>query len=391
MTKVIFERELNHQGNHYFNVSLNLPDEFSILMAMKRVLIFLAIPLASCSSKTETTYPTVENISESVYASGIIKSQNQYQVYATVNGVINEILVTEGDLVKKGDVLMTVRNEASQLNVENAKLAAEQADLSSNSDRLKQARIATELARTKLRNDSLLLVRQRNLNAQGVGTQVELEQRELAYENAVSNYQSARLSYLDLERNLTFASNQSKTNLRISKALVKDYTIRAETDGRVYTVLKERGEIANTQSPVAVIGDANNFYIELNVDEYDIARIEVDHRVLLTMDSYKGKVFEARVEKIEPLMNEQARAFIVRAIFISRPPQLYPNLSVEANIVIRARQNALTIPRSYLVGDSLVMVRNNKTRKVQIGIMDYQKAEIVSGLKESDKIYKVIP
>ena len=47
----------------------------------------------------------MEKITESVYASGIIKSKNQYQVYAAVSGLIQQILVSEGDVVKKGDML----------------------------------------------------------------------------------------------------------------------------------------------------------------------------------------------------------------------------------------------------------------------------------------------
>lgn len=139
-------------------------------------------------------------------------------------------------------------------------------------------------------------------------------------------------------------------------------------------------------NPVAIIGDATNFLIEMKVDENDIARIRQGQRVLYTMDSYKGKVFEALVEKIEPLMEEQSRSFTVKAVFVTRPPTLYPNLSVEANIVIQVKEKALTIPRSYLVGDSMVKLSSGKMRKVVVGLKDYQKVEIKTGLSESDKI-----
>jgi HlyD family secretion protein len=347
--------------------------------------------LISCDGKPETVHPQIETISESVYASGLVRSRNQYQVYATVNGVISEVLATEGALVKKGDILMTVRSKSSELNVENAKLAAAQADISANSDKLKEARLAIDIAREKLKDDSVLLARQRNLKSRGVGTQVDLEQRELAFRNSAASYQLALLKFRNLQRDLAFASGQSKNNLMISKSLMSDYDVRAETDGKVYKVLKERGELANTLGPVAIIGDAEDLFIELNVDEYDISRIKVDQQVLISMDSYKGKVFEGRIETIEPLMNEQSKSFIVNAIFISRPPELYPNLSVEANIIIRSSQKALTIPRSYLIGDSLVRVGKHETRKVVVGIMDYRKAEILKGLKETDLIYKINP
>jgi multidrug efflux pump subunit AcrA (membrane-fusion protein) len=359
---------------------------------MNRIRFFwVMLLLASCTKDIETTHPQIEPISELVYAAGTIKSRDQYQVHSTVNGVINDIKVAEGDLVKKGEVLMVVRNEPSQLNVQNAKLAAAHADIKANSSKLKEARVSIELAHAKLRDDSLLLVRQRNLKSKGVGTLVELEQRELAYKNAVTNYELALLNYRELERDLMFSYEQSKTNLKISESLGNDYFIRAESDGKVYKVLRERGEFASTLSPVAIIGNADDFIIELNVDEYDISRVHVGQEILVSMDSYKGQVFKGRIEIIEPLMDEQSRSFIVRAAFIDRPKELYPNLTVEANIVIRSNQKALTIPRSYLIGDSLVMVGKHETRKVAVGIMDYRKAEILSGLTEADLIYKISP
>ncbi|MBL7832493.1 MAG: biotin/lipoyl-binding protein, partial [Cyclobacteriaceae bacterium] len=154
---------------------------------MRYKILFLILLLAgSCKRERESTHPQLEAISESVYASGIVKSRNQYQVFATVNGVISDVRVSEGSLVRKGDVLMTIRNESSQLNVENAKLAAARSDLKANSDKLKEARVSIDLARAKLNDDSLLMVRQRNLRSQGVGAQVELEQRELAYKNSAT-------------------------------------------------------------------------------------------------------------------------------------------------------------------------------------------------------------
>ena len=51
----------------------------------------------------------------------------------------------------------------------------------------------------------------------------------------------------------------------------------------------------------------------------------------------------------------------------------------------------LTIPRNYLIGDSLVLVGEEETRRVIVGIKDYRKAEIVQGLKLSDVIYKIKP
>jgi HlyD family secretion protein len=346
---------------------------------------------ASCKHDNEKTSPTVQPISESVYASGIVKSKNQYQVYSTVNGLIQEILVSEGDVVKKGDPIMKLLNEPSKLNAINAKLSADYTDLKVNADKLSEAKANAELAKSKMKNDSLLFERQRSLWSQGVGSKVDFEQRELAYKSSTTNYQSARIRYDELKRQIEFASNQAKTNLKISTTLAGDYVIKSDMDGMVYKIIKEKGEFANTLNPLAIIGDATEFFIEMKIDEYDISRIRKGQKVLFTMDSYKGKVFEAKVEKIEPLMNEQSRSFTVDAQFISKPDVLYPNLSIEANIIIHSKKGALTIPRNYLVNDSMVIVNKDEKRTVKIGLMDYQKVEIQSGLTANDIIYKPRP
>jgi HlyD family secretion protein len=359
---------------------------------MKNSLIFFAILFAaSCKSGNEKTNPVVETISESVYASGIVKSKNQYQVYSTVNGLIQEIMVAEGDLVNKGDPLMKVLNVSSKLNAYNAKLAADNAAMYSNTDKLSEAKVSIGFALSKLKNDSSLLVKQRYLWGQKIGSLDEFEQRQLAYKNSAANYETARLHYLELKRQLEFTSKQSKTNLKISNALAGDYLLKADEAGKVYKILKEKGELANTLSPVAIIGDATEFSIEMKVDEYDIASIRQGQKVLFTMDSYKGEVFEATVEKIEPLMDEPSRSFTVDATFITKPPKLYPNLSIEANIIIRSKEKALTIPRSYLIGDTMVLMNKKNKRKVVVGLKDYQKAEIISGLTARDIIYKPVP
>jgi len=108
----------------------------------------------------------------------------------------------------------------------------------------------------------------------------------------------------------------------------------------------------------------------------------------LSLDSYKGQVFEATVSIIDPIMNERTRTFKIEAEFTKSPPVLYPNLTTEANIVIQSKANAMTIPRSYLLGDSLVILANKTQQKVIIGLKDYQKVEILSGLNANETILK---
>lgn len=356
---------------------------------LRSPLVFLLL-LISCKSKQEQTQPTIENITESVYASGIVKSKNQYQVFSTSNGLIKDIMVTEGDLVQKGTPIIRIENETAQLSAENARLAADYTSVSANADKLQELRINIDLAKSKLNNDSMLMVRQHNLWAQGIGSRNELDQRDLVYQNSKTAYEAAVLRYRDLQRQVSFSAQQSQKNLQISNKLASDFTIKSETNGKVYNILKEKGEMVNMQTPIAIIGDATSFLLELQVDEYDIAQIRLGQKVLVTMDSYKGKTFEASISKINPIMNERSRSFTVEATFITAPPSLYPNLTVESNVLIQTKANALTIPRSFLINDSFVMLANKEKIKVTTGLKDYKKVEILKGLAASDFIIKPV-
>lgn len=362
-----------------------MPKYFSILLFLPWISFF------SCKKAPEQTQPSVERISESVYASGIIKSKNQYKVYSSVGGLVQSLLVREGDLVKKGDPLFIVENEASKLSAENARIAANFAEQNTKGERLQELKTAIETARSAMLNDSIMAVRLRHLYEVGAQAKVNMERQDLAYITSKNNYKAAQARYNDLKKQLDFAAAQSRKQLSISNALAENYVVSSQQAGRVYSLNVEVGEIVGMQSPVAVIGDANQFLAELQIDEYDIIRIKKGQQVLLSLDSYKGQVFEGVVSKIDPIMNERTRTFTVEAEFTKAPPLLYPNLTTEANIVIETKENALTIPRSYLVNDSLVLLPNEEKRRVQIGLKDYQKAEILSGLSAGDTILKPTP
>jgi HlyD family secretion protein len=352
--------------------------------------VFLVCFFSSCREKAETTRPVVQAITESVYAAGKVKSKNQYEVFAPVNGIIREVFVSDGSLVKKGEVLMTLISDAPELNSENARLSAEYQSVNANLSKLNEARASINLAQSKLQNDSLLLQRQRELWANDIGSRNELEQKELALKNSYTAYQTAILHYRQLKQQLEFAEKQAKTTFRASRAVTNDYSVRATRDGKVYALSKEPGETVNPQVPVAVIGNAHQFILELQVDEYDIAKIRIGQKAVITMDSYKGHVFEAVVTKINPIMNERTRSVTIEATFTKEPVELLPNLSAEANVLINTREHALTIPRNYLVDETYVLLQNGEKRKVTVGLKDYQRAEITNGLKPGDLIQKPV-
>jgi multidrug efflux pump subunit AcrA (membrane-fusion protein) len=352
--------------------------------------LFLALIFLACKSKKETIKPSIENISSSIYASGLIKSKNQYQVFGTVNGIISDVFVTEGDLVKKGQPLFAIENETQKLNKDNAELAARYSDAYANESKLNDAKLAIDFARNKMKNDSLLFVRQQSLWQQQIGTRIDLEQKELQYQNSKTTYTSSIFKYQDLKRQIDFSSDQSKKNLLISKKLQNDFTIKSEIDGKVYAILKKKGEITNAQTALATIGDDNKFTLEMQVDEYDILKIKKGLPVMVNLESYPGKVFDATVTKINPLMNERSKSFMIEAEFVKKPEQLYSNISFEASIVLETKEKVLLIPRIYLLNDSTVIKANGEKQIIKTGLKDYNKVEVVSGLTATDELLKPI-
>jgi HlyD family secretion protein len=352
----------------------------SVLLILTSICLFV-----SCNRKKETITPELKDITESVYASGIVSSKNQYEAYSKVNGIVNKISIKEGDYVKKGDLLMSIENPSVKLSVDNARLSAAINDYEANSEKLKDAYNSVQLAQKNLSNDSLIFERQKNLWKQNIGSKVELEQKELILEKAKVALKQAQVVYNDLKRQLELASQQSKNNLKIAQTQEKDLEVRSTVDGVVYKINVEEGELATTNAPLAIIGEAD-FIIELNIDELDIVKIKKDQKVFIRMDSYKSLIFEAVITDIYPMMNERTRTFKVQAAFTQKPEVLYPNLTLEANIVINEKQKVLTIPSRYLLSDSTVMLEDETIQPVEIGLSDYNLTEIIGGINATTRI-----
>ncbi len=347
--------------------------------------IIIIFTFQSCKKNETSISPEIKNITESIYASGVIKSTNQYEVFSKTNGIIDKFFVKEGMFVKKGDPICQIDNKNSKFSTENARLSNELNNLSLNKQKLNDALNNSQLAKKKLINDSLLYVRQVNLWKENIGTKVELEQKELIYENSKVAYEHSKIIYDDLNRQLNFAYNQSKNNLESAKLLENDLIIRSKVDGLVYKINKEEGELVSNISPLAIIG-SQDFIIELNIDEIDIVKLKIDQEVFIRMDAYKSQVFEAKIVSIIPMMNEKTRTFKAHAIFTNKPHTLYPNLTLEANILIQTKQNILTLPRNYLINDSIVILESGDKQVIKTGLMDYNTVEIIGGLTPNSKI-----
>lgn len=357
----------------------------------KLVLYSSLVLIVSCSKKESNEIKlTKGTITESVYASGVVKAENQYTVYSTVNGILQKINVTAGQSITKGQSLFQIESDNAALNTENARLAYQLSQESNRyiQDKISEMETKVQVAKDKLALDQSVYNRNKNIKQYNVISEVDYERVELAYKNSKSNYEASLKQLSQLKAQLKNEQSKSTINLKINEKAESDFTIKSAFSGELFDVLVKEGTLITTQTPLAVIGEKKAYVLELDVDEYDMVKVILGQNVVVTLDSYKGKVFDAIVDKIYPIMDERSRTFKIEAHFVNPPKQLYPNLTAEANIIIQTKKDVLTIPKSYLIDDEYVLVNEDKKRKVKVGLNDYQNVEILSGLSADETIYK---
>ncbi|ULC57886.1 HlyD family efflux transporter periplasmic adaptor subunit [Flaviramulus sp. BrNp1-15] len=352
-------------------------------------LISVLLLMVSCSKKTNKIYPEKRNLTESVYTSVTIQPDSLYQVYAIVAGILDKNLVEEGDIVSKDDALIQVVNNTPKLNTQNAKLSLELARENYNGSAAILSGIKDEIiaANLKYKNDSVNYFRQKNLWEQNIGSKVEYDTKQLNYQLSSNNLQLLQSRFGRTKNELLTAVKQAQNNYQSSLINTKDFTVKSTINGKVYALYKEPGEIVTTMEPLATIGSATKFVIDMLVDEVDIVKITKNQKVIISLDAYKGEVFTGKVSKIYPKKDERNQTFTVEAIFDEAPKTLYPGLSGEANIVISNKKNALTIPKEYLIDDNKVKTDDGIVT-ITTGLQNMEFIEVISGITESTSIHK---
>ncbi len=356
---------------------------------MKASLLSALLLLNGCLDQGERIKPKISTVTESVYASATVKAQDQYEAYSTVTGILDTILVRPGDRVKAGDLLMQIDNRIAGLNSRSASILLEQSreNLRRNSNLLAEAEIAVQTARDKFGLDSALYIRQKNLWDQRIGTQVEFEQRRLTYETSRKALLSSQKKLGQLRTQLKNEYRNADVSYDLTKERQADYQIRSKISGIVYDILPERGELITSQTLLAVIGH-DHFVLEMQVDEEDIARIRTGQAVEILFDSYKGRTFRGKVQKVYRIMDPRSSTFQVDAQLLAPPSELYPNQQAEVNIIIRSRNDAIVIPREYLDSRGQIWLSRRERRTVRTGLQDNEKVEILDQLDTSRFIYK---
>jgi RND family efflux transporter MFP subunit len=197
----------------------------------------------------------------------------------------------------------------------------------------------------------------------------------------------------------TQAYERASTDLRQVEGLISvqnerisEYTVASPMDGKVLRRDGETGEIAEVGQVLFRVGVPKPLQVVAEVNEEDIPRVHVGQAVLFRTDAFTNRRLEGKVRDITPMGDYAAKTFRVKIALPNDIP-LEPGMSVEANIITRKKPHALLIPADALQNDTVFVIEGNQVRKrkVIIGIRGTREVEVLSGLKEGERLVSPVP
>jgi macrolide-specific efflux system membrane fusion protein len=315
------------------------------------------------SSATETVRVLRRDIGSTVLATGIIKPMvgAEVKVGSRISGVVKRLRANIGDYVKAGQIIAEL---------DDAEL---QARLSQNIAALAKAQADLNLARITF--DRAHSLRQKDLNS----TQ-DADQAEAALKSAEA------------------LLKQAEANLDYAKVQVSYTTIVTPISGVIASVSTQEGEtvLASLSAPTFVsIINLRRLEVQVYVDETDIGKIKVGQQASFTVDTYSDTDFKGTVTAIYPkaVIQDNVVNYIVTAeIAGSQGKILRPEMTTNVTISLETRKNVLAVPTDAITrdrGDRYVAVFEGDKkiqRKVKAGWKDNGFTEIISGLKEGERV-----
>jgi HlyD family secretion protein len=310
---------------------------------------------------------------------GTIKACRRAKLAPGAGGQIVKLWVKEGERVKKGQPLLELWNNdlTAQTDLARRQVATAR-------EQQKQACIVAANAKSDAD-------RTRQLAAKGFVSPQNVD-------NAVSQ---ARASQATCDA-ASALIKQAEAQIRVAQAGVARTVLSAPFAGVVARVTGELGEFT-TPSPPGIptppaidLIDDSCLYISTPMDEIDAPKVQVGMPARITLDAWPGKIFNGQVRRIAPYVVEvekQARTVDVESDFVDENPdikRLLAGFSADAEVIIEHRDHVLRVPTQALIEGKRVWLvgPDNKLidRTVQTGLSNWAYTEILSGLKQGDRV-----
>ena len=313
---------------------------------------------------------TQDNLVSLVTASGEVKPTTYTNVTAQGFGRITEILVKEGDHIKKGDKLLLQENvqanadvqaqSATIISAESAVQAAEASYKAAQSDLVMQQ---ANLEKAKQDFD-----RGQGLLKGGLIPKQDFDQRKTSYDGAMASVEAskARVQSLKAQLDQTRSQvNQTKAVLVRARDVLQKTAYVSPINGIVSYLPVRLGEYVvpgiqnSTGSFLMTLSDMSVVTAEVKVDETDIVNVKIGQEADVTIDAVPGKIFKGKVTEIgsqavlrssgltttqTTTSTQEAKDFKVVVTLANPPENVRPGLSTTAKIKTAERKNVVAIP-----------------------------------------------
>jgi HlyD family secretion protein len=378
------------------------------------VVMVLALTAAKKREKSvEVRIEPVQNrdLISSVTASGQVRPQTKVDIASDVSGKIVRLSVKEGQLVSAGQFLLEIDPEQAKAAVQRAEamLASAKAQLAQTQATLTQAKRSYERSASIKQTNATLI------------SDEQIDQLKTTVDVNEALVEAARHSV-----------DQATASVNDAKTALGKTTIYAPMAGRVTRLVVEKGETAvpgtfnKDAATLLTISDMSVLETKVKVDETDVARIKIGDSAQVQIDAFPDTTFIGRVTRISnssvkaaaAQSADQAVDYEVTIQLLNAPPETRPDFSSTAKIITDSRKNVMSIPiialtvrenEDVIKGDTavglgkakptkdfakkdvegvFVVGTDNKVtfRPVKVGIAGEKHFEVVSGLKEGEKI-----
>jgi HlyD family secretion protein len=309
-------------------------------------------------------------LTSTVTASGEVKPTTYTNITAQGFGRITDIVVREGDHIKKGDRLLMQENVQATADVQ-----AQAAMINSNQSGIQAADASYRAAQSDLTQQQANLEkakldyeRGQGLYKDGLIPKQDFDQRKTTYDGAVAAVDSSRARMGSMKAQLEQVRSQldqSKAVLVRTKDVLSKTTYVSPINGIVSYLPVRLGEyvvpgIQNANgSFLMTLSDMSVVTSEVKVDETDIVNVKIGQDADVTIDAVPGKIFKGKVTEIgsqavlrssglattqTTTSNQEAKDFKVVVTLDSPPENLRPGLSTTAKIKTAEKKNVVAIP-----------------------------------------------
>lgn len=277
-----------------------------------------------------TTKIKIGNVEEKLTETGYIELLRTVEVKSKIAGTVEQILVKEGEEVKKGQVLCIIDPDPTQTLL------------------LFQKRSSVTLTRINLEQAKKEIERKQELSKSALISTKELEDAENAFLIAQNSYNLAKQELEIMDREIETTGTGTEEKIVLSK-------VRAPYDGFIAKKLIEEGTIVTSGISSVVagtnlfeIGDPSTMIIKANISEVDIGKVIVGADVRIKLDAYPDTSFAGSIRHISPVGSlQQGRnvvTFNTEVEIIDKDPRLKPGMSCDVDVIISRADSVLYLP-----------------------------------------------